>query len=70
MGWQWAGLGGGAMAGHLQLQLHHYAPALVVDSNNLTVEMLLSRDLPYKRESRVYKYLSTWRRKADGIYNA
>jgi hypothetical protein len=46
MGWQWAGLGGGAMAGHLQLQIRHYASALVAGSNNLTVKMLLSGDLP------------------------
>jgi len=42
----WAGLGSGAMAGYLQLKLRHYASALVADSNNLTVKMLLSGDLP------------------------
>ena len=43
MGWQWAGLVV-AMAGHLHLQLRHYALELVVDRNISYGQMLRSGD--------------------------
>ena len=48
------------MAGHLHLQLRHYASALVVDSNICYGRMLLSRDT-VKISGRTIIGLSYWK---------